>query len=316
MSNNIFYFFLFTFDCWSVCMYVCAWCSCVGVYFFPKPWEEKAFCFWKTSCKYCWWKINICCTLSFHLSLEMMTKTTIFMDNSGDVNDTEADYTCPSWTRAFDVCCIFVGGVVWSGQEKQREGVIPNTSRIRRSNTATYPLPSPTPPGNCAICGANRSLCFSCHKALLRLCCKHQNQQRPAFQASCTPPRGATLSWFAWHRISPCLLTGLGIYCNAIVLGRIGPVLTPMMPSSLNLQTLFSLLEAMHGDGHVWGQSVFLVEGHKPSIWPLKDNFHAGESASYSGVRLMVKHKWLTWTCHIIGPSCAFPFLSFFLFFF
>lgn len=143
MSNNIFYFFLFTFDCWSVCMYVCAWCSCVGVYFFPKPWEEKAFCFWKTSCKYCWWKINICCTLSFHLSLEMMTKTMIFMNNSGDVDDTEADYTCPSWTRAFDVCCIFVGGVVWSGQEKQREGVIPNTSRIRCSNTATYPLPSP-----------------------------------------------------------------------------------------------------------------------------------------------------------------------------
>lgn len=201
MSNNIFYFFLFTFDCWSVCMYVCAWCSCVGVYFFPKPWEEKAFCFWKTLCKYCWWKINICCTPSFHLSLEMMTKTTIFMNNSGDVDDTEADYTCPSWTRAFDVCCIFVGGVVRSGQEKQREGVIPNTSRIRRSNTATYPLPSPTPPGNCAICGANRSLCFSCHKALLHLCCKHQNQQRPAFQVGCTPPCGATLSWFAWHPV-------------------------------------------------------------------------------------------------------------------
>lgn len=42
----------------------------------------------------------------------------------------------------------------------------------------------------------------------------------------------------AWHRISPCLLIGLGIYCNAIVLDGIGPVLTLMMPSSLNLESL------------------------------------------------------------------------------
>lgn len=91
-------------------------------------------------------KINICCTPSFHLSLEMMKKTMIFMNNSGDVDDAEADYTCPSWIRAFDVRCIFVGGVVRSGQEKQREGVIPNTSQAHCSNTATY-LP-PTRPAS------------------------------------------------------------------------------------------------------------------------------------------------------------------------
>ena len=42
------------------------------------------------------------------------------MNNSGDVDDAEADYTCPSWIRAFDVRCIFVGGVVRSGQDNKR----------------------------------------------------------------------------------------------------------------------------------------------------------------------------------------------------
>lgn len=48
---------------------------------------------------------------------------------------------------------------------------------------------------------------------------------------------------------SACLLKGSGIYCNAIVLDGIGPVLTPMQPSSLNLLVKFcaitSPLEAM-----------------------------------------------------------------------
>lgn len=70
-------------------------------------------------------------------------------DNSGDVGDAESDYTCPSWIRAFDVC--FVGGVVRSGQEKQRERVIPTTSWAHCSDTATclhtLDLPTlPTPP--------------------------------------------------------------------------------------------------------------------------------------------------------------------------
>lgn len=45
---------------------------------------------------------------------------------------------------------------------------------------------------------------------------------------------------------SPCPLIGLRIYCNAIVLDRIDPVLTRMMPSSVNLE---ALLEAVHLDG-------------------------------------------------------------------
>lgn len=64
------------------------------------------------------------------------------MNNGGDV-DAEADYTCPSWIRAFDVRCIFVGDAVRSGQEKQREGVVPKTSQARCSNTATYLLHPP-----------------------------------------------------------------------------------------------------------------------------------------------------------------------------
>lgn len=59
------------------------------------------------------------------------------MINSGDVDDAEADYNCPSWIRAFDVRCIFFGGVVRSGQEQEREGVVPNTSQGHCSNTAT-----------------------------------------------------------------------------------------------------------------------------------------------------------------------------------
>jgi len=122
-------------------------------------------------------KINICCMPSFHLSLEMMKKTMIFMNNSGDVDDSEADYTCPSWIRAFDVRCIFVGGAVRSGQEKQREGVIPDTSQAHCSNTATNLTPYPPPkhtdtnPGN-TWC----SLYYSYHKTSLYF---YYNQRVP-----------------------------------------------------------------------------------------------------------------------------------------
>ena len=55
----------------------------------------------------------------------------------------------------------------------------------------------------------------------------------------------------AWHPISPCLLTGLGIYCNAIVLVGIGPVLSLMMPS-IEIEVIIAQLEARHGDGQAW----------------------------------------------------------------
>lgn len=57
ISNNIF-FLLFTLDCCSVCMYVCAWCSCVRFFFFYKNVIIEIILFLKTLCKYCWWKLT------------------------------------------------------------------------------------------------------------------------------------------------------------------------------------------------------------------------------------------------------------------
>lgn len=50
-----------------------------------------------------------------------------------------------------------------SGQEKQREGVIPNTSLARCSNTATY-LFSPLHPPEIDVRDTICSLCLLCHK--------------------------------------------------------------------------------------------------------------------------------------------------------
>lgn len=78
------------------------------------------------------------------------------MTNSGDV---DADYTCPSRIRAFDVRCIFVGGVVRLGQEKQRGRS--DTQRIPgpvvRSNTATY-----LPPPQKQTCATQFVACVCC----------------------------------------------------------------------------------------------------------------------------------------------------------
>lgn len=160
MSNNIFFFLLLVHIWLLVSVYVCVCLVFLcWVNFFTKPWEENPSVFEKLYVNIVGEKFNICCTPSFHLSLEMMKKTMIFMNNSGDVDDAEADYTCPSWIRAFDVRCIFVGGVVRSGQEKPREGVIPNTSQAHCSSTATYLPPLPprnTPPG--------KWLCDTWHK--------------------------------------------------------------------------------------------------------------------------------------------------------
>lgn len=38
-----------------------------------------------------------------------------------DVDDADAESLRPSWTRALDVRCVFLWGVVRSEQEKQRE---------------------------------------------------------------------------------------------------------------------------------------------------------------------------------------------------
>lgn len=58
----------------------------------------------------------------------------------------------------------------------------------------------------------------------------------------------------AWHHISPGLLIGLGIYCNAIVLDGIGLELPPMMSSSLNLEALLLCWRPYMGMVHVWGR--------------------------------------------------------------
>ncbi len=69
----------------------------------------------------------------------------------------------------------------------------------------------------------------------------------------------------AWHHISPCLLIGLGIYCNAIVLDRIGPVLTMMMAFSMNLESLLHCWGPDMGMG-MYGESGFQVKGRIPSL--------------------------------------------------
>lgn len=54
------------------------------------------------------------------------------------------------------------------------------------SAVATLPhtlYPPPTPPGNCAICGANRSLCFSCHKALVAFVLQTPKPAAPCFSS-------------------------------------------------------------------------------------------------------------------------------------
>lgn len=131
-----------------------------------------------------------------------------------------------------------------SEQEKQKEGVIPNTSQAHCSNTAIYLYPNPlphTPPGNrlsdtwrkpivaCATSAIKHSLYFYY---------KHQKQRAPWLCETTAHLPVESLCPLAWHYISPCLLIGLGIYCNAIVLDGIGLVLTLMMPSSLNLESL------------------------------------------------------------------------------
>lgn len=177
------------------------------------------------------------------------------MNNSGDVDDAEADYTCPSWIRAFDVRCIFVGGVVRSGQEKQREGVIPNTSQAHCSNTATYllPLPLHLQEIDWATCGTNCSLCYLCRKTSLYFYCKHEVRELLGCARGLFTSLWSQSAPLAWHRISPCLLIGLGIYCNAIVLDGIGPVLTLMMPSSLNLESLLLCWRPYMGMGMYGG---------------------------------------------------------------
>lgn len=174
------------------------------------------------------------------------------MNSSGDVDDAEADYTSPSWIRAFDVRCIFVGGVVRSGQEKEREGVVPNTSQAHCSNTATYLLPSYTSRkyieqyvGQIVACViyAVQHFCMVITNRVLSGCVSGV--------LTCPWKHSALV---AWHHILSCLLIGLGIYCNSIVLDRIGPILTLMMPSSLNLESSLVwwrpyMWMGMHGGG-------------------------------------------------------------------
>lgn len=182
------------------------------------------------------------------------------MTNSGDVDDAEADYTCPSWIRAFDVRCIFVEGVVRSRQEKQREGVIPNTSPALCSNTATSLLTTYASRKQTERCsrGTKCSLCSWCHSLSLYFTFTFTTNTRKGSSFGSVRELFSSL-WsqsapVAWHHISPCLLVGTGIYCNAIVLDRIGPVLTLMMPSSLNLESLLLSWRRHVGTAMYWGE--------------------------------------------------------------
>lgn len=130
--------------------------------------------------------------------------------------------------------------------------MLPDTPQARCSNTATYLLHPTHPPPTTTrtMCGTNRSLCLRCHKMLL---------------GCIRGPFTSLQSWFAsdaWHYMAPCLLQGLGIYCNAIVLDGIGPVLTLMMPSSLNLESL--LLS--------WRPYIWPCMGCTLLVFPCKDN--------------------------------------------
>lgn len=63
-----------------------------------------------------------------------------------------------------------------------------------------------------------------------------------------------------WHYVSPGLLKGLGICCNAIVLDGIGPCTDTDDTFLIEFGVIIALLEAIHGDGHVWRRSGFQVE--------------------------------------------------------
>lgn len=153
------------------------------------------------------------------------------------------------------------------------------------------------------MCGTNCSLCCLCHKTSLYFYYKHVKQSAPWLcERTSLWSQSAPV---AWHHISPCLLIGLGIYCNAIVLDGIGPVLTLMMPSSLNLEPLLLCWRPYMRMGMYGGGSGFQVEGRTPSVWPCKDNFHACDSASYLGLE-----SWLSTTdCRELATSYA-PALS------
>lgn len=111
------------------------------------------------------------------------------------------------------------------------------------------------------ICGANCSLSYSRRDTLLYFYYKFE----AVFGCVRRHLPVETVWPVAWHHISPRLLIGLGIYCNAIVLDRIGPALTLMMPSSLNLHQYCS------AEGHTWG-------------WACKEvgHFQVGGCLSYS----------------------------------
>lgn len=89
---------------------------------------------------------------------------------------------------------------------------------------------SHTPPGN-----RRCSLCNVCHKTSLYFI-------TTSVFSGCVGGGGGGIVHLPVESICPgrlashlpCLLIGLGIYCNAIVFDGIGPVLTLMMPSSLN----------------------------------------------------------------------------------
>lgn len=161
---------------------------------------------------------------------------------------------------------VFLLEVSW-GRGKRNKG---KEWYPTHSGPAVATLPHTVPLTPCRenrlsdMCGANCSLCHLRHKTSLYF---YYMERSLAVWGESAP--------VAWHHIPPCLLIGLGIYCNAIVLDWIGPVLTLMMPSSLNLESLLLCWRPYMGMGMYGVQ----VEGRTSSIWPCEDNLHACDSA-------------------------------------
>lgn len=246
MSNNIF----LSVHIWllvSVCVCVCL------VLFLYKNVIRKSFCFWKLY-------VNIVGE-NWHL---LYAEFSFVTWNDEENNDywwitTWWCWWCWSWlylpflNKGFWCPLYFCWRCREVGQEKQREGVIPDTSRARCSNTATNTFYPPTRHifrkyteryvAQIVACVISPSLYLHYQKNWLLLGCV-----RKLFTS-----QWSQSSTVAWHHISPCLLIGLGIYCNAIVLDGIGPVLTLMMLSSLNLESLLLSWRPYMGTGTYGG---------------------------------------------------------------
>lgn len=155
------------------------------------------------------------------------------------------------------------GGEEWCPTRPRRA-----VATLPRNHTHTSP---PSPP-----CRSPTKRHTSCGPCLL-------GTDAPWLLGGLFPSLWSQSAAVAWHFVSPRPPKGLGIYCNAIVLDRIGPVMTLMMSSSSNLDP--SLLR--------WRPHVGMVTYGRGS-WA-----NARRSFSDLGLASWLEHNWLLWTCHV-----------------